>query len=161
MKNEQNQEFKSTSVLLLIGLLALTLVIIAIPWNQQIRDNGVQAALHKAEVVGYQVVQIYREALVSNSTDEASTRLPASVESARLSDSIRTTGTMGLDPWGSAYHYRILSADPTGNVRILVWSSGPNKKVETKYLTDEESLLETQPVYDGDDLGVLLSMTHR
>lgn len=161
MKNEEKQEFKSSGVLALLGLVGFSTAIIATPWNRQIQDSRIETARQKAEVVGYQVVQIYREAskpvLPSN---KGSGRIPASVaESKSLSaERLRSTGTMGLDPWGQPYHYRILSADQSGKVRILVWSGGPNKKIETADLDNEEAALKEQPVYSGDDMGVLLSM---
>jgi hypothetical protein len=161
MKTEQIQEFRSSGVLTITGLIGLALAIIATPWNRQMEDTSSKDALHKAEIVGYQVVQIYRDASANSSKNAEQNRLPASISSDGLSDSIRTTGTMGLDPWGSAYHYRILSADDRGSVRILVWSSGPNKIMESTALDNESTLIQTQPSYSGDDVGVLLSMAHR
>ncbi|MEN0057304.1 MAG: hypothetical protein AAGB31_00590 [Bdellovibrio sp.] len=162
MKNKEKQEFKSSGMLVLFGLVGLSSAIIATPWNRQMQDSQLEAARQKAEVVGYQVVQIYREALKNRAASEqALGRGPASVaeqDGVSLS-SIRTTGTMGIDPWGQPYFYRILSADPSGKTRILIWSAGPNQRVETAGLDDEEAALKDQPLYAGDDLGVLLSMT--
>ncbi len=158
MKTEQNQEFRSSGILAVSGLICLALAIIATPWNRQMKDTSSKDAMHKAEIVGYQVVQIYRDASVNSFKKNDQSRLPASISSEGFSDSIRTTGTMGLDPWGSAYHYRILSADDRGSVRILVWSAGPNKIMESTDLDNENNPLRTQPSYSGDDIGVLLSM---
>ena len=159
MKNQEKQEFKSSGVLTLLGLVGISALIIATPWNRQVQDSSVEHALQNAEVVGYQVVQIYREAsrtqgqyLAKSSKD----RMPASAAPA---EALRSTGTMGLDPWGQPYHYRILSAPDAPKVRILVWSAGPNKKVETKELEDEDREISQQPSYAGDDLGVILSVT--
>ncbi|MNL21352.1 hypothetical protein D3C87_1426390 [compost metagenome] len=79
--------------------------------------------------------------------------------SAAPAEPLRTTGTMGTDPWGQPYHYRILSSSDAPKVRILVWSAGPNQKVETNALEDEGQVLSHQPSYAGDDLGVILSVT--
>ncbi|MGE9745168.1 hypothetical protein [Bdellovibrio bacteriovorus] len=165
MKNEQKQEFKSSGVLALLGLVGFSTAIIATPWNRQIQDSKSETARQKAEVVGYQVVQIYREASKNTvSEDKAGGRLPASVsedKSSLTAENLRSTGTMGTDPWGQPYRYRILSgADATGKIKILVWSSGPNQKVETASLDDEGKSLDSQPLYEGDDLGVLLSVSH-
>lgn len=161
MKNEQKQEFKSSGVLTLLGLVALSTAIIAAPWNRQHQDSQVDLALQKAEVVGYQVVQIYREA--AKSTGAASInggRAPASEVRGLLSSAdLRTTGTMGSDPWGQPYHFRILSSDSPKSMRILVWSSGPNRKSESPDLEDEAKRLPTQPVYSGDDMGIILNVT--
>lgn len=165
MKNEQNQEFKSTGVLALLGLVGFSAAIIATPWNRQMQDSRGETARQNAEVVGYQVVQIYREASKNTvSEDTSGGRLPASVseEKAVLSaENLRSTGTMGTDPWGQPYRYRIIPETvASGKIRILVWSSGPNKKIETAALDDEAKPLDNQPLYQGDDLGVLLSVSH-
>lgn len=160
MKNEKKQELRSSGVLAMLGLVSFSLAIIATPWNRQSRDTRSEAALQKAEVVGYQVVQIYREAsrqIVSSG--KAGSRVPASAVEGE-SENLRNTGTMGVDPWGQPYRYRILAGGHRENaVRILVWSSGPNKQVESKALDDEEKALDIQPQYLGDDLGVLLSVS--
>lgn len=161
MNNEKKQEFKSSGVLTLLGLVGFSASIIASPWNHSAQDTDVQAALQKAEVVGYQVVQIYREA-AKNTADSrvpAGGRMPASVAPTAALDGMRTTGTMGSDPWGHPYHYRVLSTDQSKNIRILVWSSGPNGKIETADLDNEDKKLTAQPTYEGDDVGVVLSMS--
>lgn len=164
MKNEQKQEFKSSGVLALLGLVGFSTAIIATPWNRQIQDSRSENARQKAEVVGYQVVQIYREASKTQASgDKSSGRLPASVseEHSLSPENLRSTGTMGMDPWGQPYRYRILSTEAkTGKIRILVWSTGPNQKIETAFLDDEDKPLDNQPLYEGDDLGVLLSVSH-
>jgi hypothetical protein len=68
---------------------------------------------------------------------------------------------MGTDPWGEPYRYRILSADEPQAVRVLVWSGGPNKRVETADLENEEAPVKGQPVYFGDDMGVLLRVSQK
>lgn len=159
MKNQEKQEFKSSGVLTLLGLVGISALIIATPWNRQVQDSAAENALQKAEVVGYQVVQIYREASRNQGVfldNSSGSRTPASATPA---EPLRTVGTMGLDPWGQPYHYRILSAADAPKVRILVWSAGPNMKVETKTLEDEDREISNQPTYAGDDLGVILSVT--
>ncbi|WP_413583173.1 hypothetical protein [Bdellovibrio sp. HCB288] len=163
MKHEKKQEFKSSGVLTLLGLVGFSATIIASPWNQSAQDAETKAALQKAEVVGYQVVQIYREATKVSALPKVSSggRLPASVApAAEPLDSLRETGTMGTDPWGQPYHYRVLpNAERSSNIRIVVWSSGPNSKVESKALEDENTKVTGQPSFGGDDVGVVLSMT--
>lgn len=162
MKNELKQEFRSSGLLSLLGLVVVAGTIVATPWNRQIQDSRIEAARQKAEVVGYQVAQIYREAANSEaSLQEVSGRKPASTggEGGISMENLRSTGTMGIDPWGEPYRYRILSAGAPGAVRVLIWSGGPNKKVETANLDDEEIQVSEQPVYFGDDMGVLLRVS--
>lgn len=159
----KKQEVKSSSILVLLGLLGLCGIIIFTPWNRHMQDSQVGLAVQKAEVVGYQVIQIYNESLKgSQSKSEKSARVPASVDSSAAfqAGSIRSVGTMGQDPWGEPFHYRLLASDKPGYVRILVWSTGPNLRVESAQLEDEEKSIEGQPVYGGDDLGVTLTVNH-
>jgi len=163
MKDQEKRELRSSGVITLLGLVGLSAMIVATPWNRALQGQGSEEALQKAEVVGYQVVQIYREAAKNRapSTMLASSRGPASVAPSNADDLpslIRTTGTMGTDPWGQPYHFRILSSSAS-KIRILVWSTGPNGKVETSNLDDENVQLSFQPAYLGDDVGVVLSVS--
>jgi hypothetical protein len=162
MKDLENQELRSSGVITLLGLVGLSALIIATPWNRSLTGQGSEEALQKAEVVGYQVVQIYREAAKNREaiTAPAKARGPASVQASGddLSSLIRTTGTMGSDPWGQPYHFRILSSN-SAKIRILVWSAGPNGKVETPKLDDENAQPSFQPAYSGDDVGLVLSVS--
>jgi hypothetical protein len=162
MKDLENRELRSSGVITLLGLVALSALIVATPWNRAIQGQGSEEALQKAEVVGYQVVQIYREAAKNKAPGVtlASARGPASVAPSEddVTGMIRTTGTMGTDPWGQPYHFRILSSNAS-KIRILVWSTGPNRKIETSNLEDENVQLSFQPTYQGDDVGVVLSVS--
>ncbi len=157
MKVSENQELKSSNILVMLGLLGLCLSIISTPWNRGITDPNSTKALQRAEIVGYQLVQLYREAAkVDSTTALKASRGPASVSSEV--PELRTIGTMGLDPWGQPFHYRILSADQN-KLRVLVWSSGPNQSVESNELVDEDFKLSTQPTFSGDDIGVVMMMS--
>lgn len=156
MKNEQKQALRSSGVLSFFGLLIAITAIIATPWNRQMKSSDIDLARQKAEVLGYQVAQIYREATNQKEVpgNNSQGRLPAS-------ESFRSTGTMGADPWGEPYYYRIIQTGRADTIRVLVWSSGPNKKVETTVLQDEDAPIKNQPVYLGDDMGVLLSVAQK
>ncbi len=156
MNTEEKQEFKSSGLLALLGLMGLSALIIVTPWNRHRVDPRNEEALQKAEVVGYQVVQIYREALASSGVylDKKTGRIPASAPS----EGQRNTGIVGKDPWGQPYRYRILGADQDHKIRILVWSAGANGKVDSQDLDNEDKVLPHQPTYAGDDLGVILSV---
>lgn len=162
MKTKEKQELRSSNMLALLGLLVLSAVMIAVPWNRQTQDSRVHTAMQKAEVVGYQVVQIYRESIkvsVSADTKPQGRGLASIQEPSGFLQNLRNTGTMGVDPWGEPYHYRLLSSNKAGFMRVLVWSSGPNKKMETSELISEDVAQMGQPVYAGDDIGVVLSMS--
>ncbi len=160
MNIKEKQQVRSSGLLTMMGLVALSLGIISVPWNKSFQTSQSDECRQKAEVVGYQVAQIFREASKNNlQKDKIGVRGPASVGGDSLAEA-RSTGTMGLDPWGQPYRYRILSADPT-HVRILVWSAGPNAKVETAELDDESYSLPTRIAYAGDDTGIVLNVSHK
>lgn len=147
----ENQELKSSGLLVIIGLVAFSSLLVVMPWNKGSTDSRVELARQKAEIVGYQLIQIYREA----SNDNAS-RKPASSEAEQL----RLTGSLGQDPWGTPYRYRILNkSSQKETMKVIVWSVGSNGRVDTPALESEESEFGTQLVYGGDDIGVLLSMS--
>ncbi len=156
MKTKEKQDLKSSSMLILFCLVGLSMAIIAIPWKRGGSDGASAKALQRAEIVGYQLVQLYREAS-KNIHDSAKTaRGPASAGPS-IAD-LRTTGTMGTDDWGQPFHYRILSTEQS-KLRVLIWSSGPDKSVQTAELENEDIQLPVQPTFAGDDLGVVMSMS--
>lgn len=152
---KENQEFKSTSLLLVLGLSALCLGVVTIPWNNHIQSKSAVLAVQKAEVAGYQIAQLYREATKSKVVLGQNGRSPASIGTKSLE--LRETGTVGRDPWGEPYHYRFLSSEEN-QVKVLVWSAGPNQKVDTLDLDDEDKKIAGQPEYQGDDIGVVLTV---
>lgn len=155
MKIYEKQSLKSSSMLSMFFLVSLSLGIIATPWNRGSNDSSSEKALQRAEIVGYQFAQLYREASKNVHDTVKTAREPASAASA-LSD-LRTVGTIGMDGWGRPYHYRILSTDQS-KLRVLIWSSGPDGAVQTAELENEEINLPQQPTFAGDDLGVVMSM---
>lgn len=162
MNHKEIQTFRSASLLSFLGLVLLAGAVVATPWNRDFHDSRVQAARQKAEVVGYQVAQLYREALKvpTKKGKIAGRNLASTNDPSTISlENLRSTGTMGLDPWGESYRYRILSSPHSHNVRVLVWSAGPNKRVESRALDDESTPILGQPIYSGDDVGVLLNVT--
>lgn len=149
-KVAENQELKSSGLLVIVGLLVFSAAVVATPWNKRLEGSRVEVARQKAEIVGYQLIQIYREA-----ASEKKSRTPASVDEEQL----RLTGSLGQDPWGKPYRYRILkSHSQNEEMKVIVWSLGANGKVDTPTLENEDQDFISQPVYGGDDIGVLLSL---
>lgn len=161
MKIKLNQRLISTFRDPQMTLMVLVAGITILPLGLQSRDNKTEQTLVLAEEIGTQVVAIYRDASRMEPENE---RSPASIAKGGLrglKEEFRSTGTTGKDPWGTPFQYRLISEDDSGNVRILVWSAGPNKKIESFELLDEGKEIKYQPVYSGDDLGVLLSMSQK
>jgi hypothetical protein len=131
----------------------------AIPtWTRQREENRALNAKRHAEVLGYQVFEIYKEAARDAAPAVAPTgRSPASVKPLIASDfsNLRESGSIGSDPWGQPYRYKILSA-ATEQLKVQIWSAGPNKRFET----DDEPGVAAES-YRGDDVGIVLSMSQK
>jgi hypothetical protein len=79
-------------------------------------------------------------------------RSPASVNESQVPP--LTDGQLGKDPWGRPYFYSVLGAVTDPNATIVVWSEGPNGKLESKI----DELNESNVVkfrFKGDDVGYI------
>lgn len=158
MKTKENQKLSYKNLVFMSSLAGL-MGFMAIPsWTRQRDEDRVVNAKRHAEVLGYQVFEIYREAARNThpATASSSSRAPASaapVEGESLN--FREAGSIGNDPWGQPYRYKILSAQGA-QMKVQIWSAGPNKLFET----DDKAGVAAES-YTGDDVGVVLSMSHR
>jgi hypothetical protein len=141
MNNQIYQVLKLKRLSLLLSLLGVVVFALWPAWNRHRTEAKLLNAQRQAEVLAYQAFEIYR----SNSTDP--TRAPASVG--------RRVGSLGTDPWGQPYRYKILNA-AKDQLKVQIWSAGPNRSFET---TDLDGV--AAEFYGGDDVGIVLSMTHR
>lgn len=157
MKNSEIQVVRTSGAIVSIFLMILCGTVLFAAWARETGQEERQKALKKAEVVGYQIAQLFRESAEKDLTvSSVGTRMPAS---AVAPDEFRRVGTMSLDPWGQPYQYRLLTTDPKGPMKVLVWSAGPNKTIESSHLKDEEGHLQIEQLsFMGDDLGVSLSL---
>jgi len=162
MKIEENQKLSYRNAIWMFSLAGL-LACIAIPsWNKQRHDDRIVSAKRHAEVLGYQVFEIYREAARNIRPEVTNSRAPASVAPADAEAlKFRDAGSIGNDPWGQPYRYKLLGASQqvaTGSesVKVQIWSAGPNKVFETE---DQPGLAAEN--YIGDDVGMVLSMNSR
>jgi hypothetical protein len=159
MKNSEYQVVRTSGAIVSVLLIVLCIGAVTAAWSRGNESRDKEKALKKAEVVGYQIAQLFRESAEGElSSLPTGSRSPASAAPKEFED-FRKVGTMSLDPWGQAYHYRLISADPKGTLKILVWSAGPNGIIETPQLKDEETSLKLeQHSFIGDDLGVTLKL---
>ncbi|MCX7978210.1 MAG: hypothetical protein N2578_04335, partial [Bdellovibrionaceae bacterium] len=143
---------------LFLVLFIFTLVTVSlIPWPGLSGDEERLQAKLRAEVLGYQVGQLYIEQLQeqgSFSSISGSHRGPASTASPEAEES---SGLMGSDPWGRPFFYRV-TRDSEGRTWVVMWSNGPNGVLETVGLRDGVlSEIASQPE-KGDDVRVILSL---
>jgi type II secretory pathway pseudopilin PulG len=149
MKNEQNHKLGFIQLAVGFGLLALVGLISLPSWIRHLEEEKVIDAQRHAEILGYQVFEIYGEAARNTySIPASSSRSPASAQPA-------VAGSIGKDPWGQPYRYKILSSSGS-ELKLQVWSAGPNKRFETADEPGTES-----DTYLGDDVGIVLSMNHK
>lgn len=160
MKTKENQALSYKSTLFMCSLVGL-LGFMAVPsWTKQRDEDRVVSAKRHAEVLGYQVFEIYREAARNTRPEVTNSRGPASVGPAELDAMhFKDAGSIGNDPWGQPYRYKILSANLQSAdepMKVQIWSAGPNKVFET----DDKPGLAAES-YIGDDVGLVLSMSRR
>lgn len=145
MNDQENQTLEIKYLFLVISFSGLLGFIFLPSWNRLRSEDKVVSTQRQAEVLGYQVFEIYREA--------SSPRGPASVESqSEESAEGRESGSIGADSWGQPYRYKILKVS-RDLLKVQIWSAGPNKDFETP---DKPGVAADH--YSGDDVGIVLSM---
>lgn len=150
-----------------IGLLGAAVAIGAMlvwPKSLDSRSPEVVRAQQKAEIIAYQIVQIYNEAQLQleNPPPSAQSRGLASVKGEPVAGGILTEfknqGSMGMDPWGHPYQYRIIEME--SGPRLLVWSLGPNGQLDDRdFLHDDPKVALTSPKL-GDEIQVVLAISN-
>ncbi|HEY8270004.1 MAG TPA: hypothetical protein VIG33_03895, partial [Pseudobdellovibrionaceae bacterium] len=112
------------------------------------------SAKRHAEVLGYQIFEIYQEGGRNSMGSEIlNSRSPASMRTTGGgSFGFSEVGSIGADPWSQPYRYKVLSSTGGDQLKVQIWSAGPNRVFETK---DQPGVgAET---YTGDDVGIILS----
>ena len=107
--------------------------------NSEKAENGYKA-LHRAEGLAYQLVEIHKNLNIPTSGRSIASETPIEQISAQK-------GEMGLDPWGRAYQFEIIKTKGLKSSKVAVWSVGENGKSES-----------AQNNFEGDDIGVLIDI---
>jgi len=153
MKTEEKRHFSYKNLVFVASLAGLFSFIAVPSWNRQREEDRLINAKRQAEVLGYQVFEIYREASQAVATAALNSRSPAAMRT-NGGDvlNFRDAGSIGNDPWGQPYRYKILShaGEP---LKVQIWSAGPNQAFETEDLPGTAA-----DSYVGDDVGVVLAM---
>lgn len=152
MSNHQkNQPFGTLDLIMLVVLCGTVSSVVGASVAGLLHDDRPARARAAAESLADQIRAQHDQAVASFRAAAAGDRAPASV-----GDSVPplTDGQMGKDPWGRPYFYTVLGNPTNANSTIVVWSEGPNGKLESKI--DE---LTEQNVHDfhfkGDDVGFI------
>ncbi|HRO66020.1 MAG TPA: hypothetical protein PL182_00495 [Pseudobdellovibrionaceae bacterium] len=127
MNNEEKQEFTDKSWIFPLICLTLLVGLAILPLGRSSPEEKVVRARAKAEVLAYQVAQLYKESLMGSEDFTTAGRGPASVRAPIGTANVTPAeGLMGQDPWGQAYRYRIVATDD-GKVAVEMRSLGPGR----------------------------------
>ena len=147
MKINKNQEVRSFGVISLLLLLVAGVVICYPVWNGRL--SALQdRSLHRAESLAYQILE----------SRQSSSRAPANASEVSLNHLALDQGQIGQDPWGRPYNFKFMKIPQIHQVRILVWSLGPNGIPETSETLFDSNRDEESPNFSGDDLGIMVSV---
>lgn len=128
-KNKENRILKSSGILSFCFLILVFVILFSIPWHQTLVEEKTVKARQKAEVLAYQLVQLYQENLrIIPDLPSNGGRLPASVDTDLVE--FRPQGLMGIDPWGHPYEYLLQKNSDNKFIKVTIRSSGPDGKTE-------------------------------
>lgn len=136
---EQKQHIKSFGVISVFSMIGLCLLAAYPVMNSKAGENGYKA-LHRAEGLAYQLVEIHK-----NLNNPTGGRSIASDDSKDHLSAAK--GEIGLDPWGRPYHFEILQRNGKQQKQVAVWSEGENGQSES-----------TKNSFEGDDVGVIVDI---
>ncbi len=150
---QKNQHFGTLDLIALVVLCGTVSSVVGAAVAGFLHDDRPTRARTMAESLAYQIRHQHDSALVSllHGSDESG-RAPASVSDASVPP--LTDGQMGKDPWGRPYFYTVLGLPTDPNSTIVVWSEGPNGKLESKI--DELTEVNVRDFhFRGDDVGFI------
>ena len=160
-KAKKNQKFGTSDLVTLIALAGLAITITWTIIQDALRDDRPERARLGAEALAHQMVTGGFSLIDSANADDPSTggnRAVASDPKAASGNAPTLSlfeGTLGRDPWGKAYRYKLLRSSEGSPLRILVWSDGPNTKPDTQV---DDFAVASSGVggsfrFSGDDIG--------
>lgn len=164
-KTKQNRAFGTFDLVAMIALGSAVLVICGTIVQEMLQDDRPDRARMGAEAIAHQMVAGgFAEAVagVSDAKPEAiaehGSRGPASLGSAAIDNAPTLNlveGSLGKDPWGRPYRYKLLRSNEGNAVRILVWSEGPNEVSDTEFMEVDVALSAPKEKikFGGDDVG--------
>lgn len=110
--NKENQQFRSFDVIAIVVLLALGIFFYSHPFNNHSESANVKNSKGKAEILGYQIAQIYRDKMLEN--NQGSRRGPASEK-----PEFKKEGYIGEDASGHPFKYKIQEEGPN-KMRVII-----------------------------------------
>ena len=144
---QKNQHFGTLDLIMLVVLCGTVSSVVGASVAGLLHDNRPGRARTSAESLAHQI-RGQREHS-NQSLFLSSSRSPASAENVVPP---LTDGQIGKDPWGKPYFYSVLGSPTEANPTIVVWSEGPDGRMES----DISQLSDQDPEsfrFKGDDVG--------
>ncbi len=127
--------YKTADSLSVFGTIILVAAVVVGAFQGIFVDQDVQQAIRDAESLGNQIIAGGLKNLPSDMSSQS--RAIASISGNKSLSQMtkwgvmRLEGTIGVDPWGQKFHYKIIPDLEKNKVAFMVWSNGPNKTEET------------------------------
>jgi len=145
MNNNQKQQVKISSFLVLCVCFSALLVFLSERHESQKENNLTYKALQRVDIYAGRLIEnkfIDEETVVENQVTRGLASMVVKKE--------KLDGLVGLDPWGHPFQYFVKKNDNSSNDGLLiVWSKGPDNKLDTT--TDQ--VAKNHESFKGDDFG--------
>lgn len=136
MNDQEKQRLNDSSWIFPLICLGLLVSLTILPLGRSSPEEKVVRARAKAEVLAYQVAQLYKESLAGSEDFSTDGRGPASVKAPIEAGSMPPAeGLMGQDPWGQPYRYKIEALED-GKVFVQMRSMGPKSSQAQEHPQD-------------------------
>lgn len=133
------KSFKTTDLAVLMALMVIIISVSGSIVSEAFQDS--RHTIAKADVEHLAKTLFEAPVLAGMPEHTGASRGPASFGERGLPQ-------ISEDPWGLPYHYKIIK-NSEGAMKVVVVSSGPNKKLET----DLENYSGESLAFSGDDIG--------
>jgi hypothetical protein len=149
---QNNQHFGTLDLIMLVVLCGTVSSVVGASVAGLLHYDRPARARTFAESFAYQIRQQHDASVAAMHVDLAGGRQPASIGEGGVPP--LTDGQMGKDPWGHPYFYTVLGSPTDPNSTIVVWSEGPDGKLQSKIDELNESNLASFH-FRGDDVGFI------
>ncbi|MDZ4661184.1 MAG: hypothetical protein SGJ18_06140 [Pseudomonadota bacterium] len=173
MSNAQDNSMKSTEIIASIGFFVISAYLVSSITIRHFSHSTEQLwAKKETDRLSTQIAYLTEAASVAKNSSSKKqarlTRYPAatlggSESSKKTTNNVAVSvwkdeGTLGNDPWGKPYRYKVFRDESGEAKKVAVWSEGENSHNETDF---SEAITVTQnplSVFLGDDAGFIRAL---
>lgn len=151
MNNNQKQQIKISSFLVLCVCFSALLVFLSQRHEGQKDQTLTYKALKRVDIYAKRLIEnkFLEEEIVGS--DKTRRSLASTVYKKEKLD-----GLVGLDPWGHPFKYFVKKdAKKTNQGLLIVWSKGPDNKLDTS----NDQIAENHTSFNGDDFGKVIKFS--